>query len=105
MSPELRLGHPDLGFGLGPRLNAAGRLADMSLGIECLLTDDYDRAMSIAAELDGMNRERREIEADMRLQAELKLDELISREIALAEVNDAFAAMESGEVARSVIRF
>ena len=52
----------DLGFGLGPRLNAAGRLADMSLGIECLLTDDYDRAMSIAAELDGMNRERREIE-------------------------------------------
>ncbi len=59
----------DLGFGLGPRLNAAGRLADMSLGIECLLTDDYDRAMAIAAELDGMNRERREIEAGMQQEA------------------------------------
>jgi single-stranded-DNA-specific exonuclease len=59
----------DLGFGLGPRLNAAGRLADMSLGLECLLTDDYDRAMAIAAELDGMNRERREIEAGMQQEA------------------------------------
>lgn len=59
----------DLGFGLGPRLNAAGRLADMSLGIECLLTDDFDRAMAIAAELDGMNRERREIEAGMQQEA------------------------------------
>lgn len=66
----------DLGFGLGPRLNAAGRLADMSLGIECLLTDDYDRAMSIAAELDGMNRERREIEAGMQQEALAILDSM-----------------------------
>lgn len=64
----------DLGFGLGPRLNAAGRLADMSLGIECLLTDDYDRAMAIAAELDSMNRERREIEAGMQQEALAILD-------------------------------
>jgi len=59
----------DLGFGVGPRLNAAGRLADMSLGIECLLTDDANRAWDIAQELDGMNRERRDIEAGMQQEA------------------------------------
>ncbi|WP_420992596.1 single-stranded-DNA-specific exonuclease RecJ [Cupriavidus sp. 30B13] len=59
----------DLGFGVGPRLNAAGRLADMSLGIECLLTDDAGRAWEIAQELDGMNRERRDIEAGMQQEA------------------------------------
>ena len=55
----------DLGFALGPRLNAAGRLADMALGIECLATDDPARAPSIARQLDRLNRERREIEAGM----------------------------------------
>ena len=55
----------DLGFMIGPRLNAAGRLADMSLGIECLITDDAGRALHIAQELDKLNRERRSIEADM----------------------------------------
>jgi single-stranded-DNA-specific exonuclease len=55
----------DLGFALGPRLNAAGRLADMALGIECLTTDDPQRATAIALELDRLNRERRTIEADM----------------------------------------
>ena len=55
----------DLGFAVGPRLNAAGRLSDMSLGIECLITDDPGRAANIAQELDGINRERRSIEADM----------------------------------------
>jgi single-stranded-DNA-specific exonuclease len=59
----------DLGFALGPRLNAAGRLADMSLGIECLTTDDVGRAWQLAQELDAMNRERREIEAGMQQQA------------------------------------
>jgi single-stranded-DNA-specific exonuclease len=63
----------DLGFALGPRLNAAGRLADMSLGIECLITDDPARAMNIAQQLDAINRERRSIEADMREDAELQL--------------------------------
>jgi single-stranded-DNA-specific exonuclease len=63
----------DLGFALGPRLNAAGRLADMSLGIECLVTDDPARAMNIAQQLDAINRERRSIEADMREDAELQL--------------------------------
>ena len=55
----------DLGFVLGPRLNAAGRLADMSVGIECLVTDDAARAANIAQELDRLNRERRGIEARM----------------------------------------
>ncbi|WP_186040492.1 single-stranded-DNA-specific exonuclease RecJ [Burkholderia gladioli] len=59
----------DLGFGLGPRLNAAGRLSDMSLGIECLTTDDVGRAWKLAQQLDTMNRERREIEAGMQQQA------------------------------------
>ncbi len=55
----------DLGFALGPRLNAAGRLADMSLGIECLITDDNARALNIAQDLDRLNRERRSIEQGM----------------------------------------
>jgi single-stranded-DNA-specific exonuclease len=59
----------DLGFVVGPRLNAAGRLADMSLGIACLLDDDENRAARAAAELDRLNRERRGIEADMQEQA------------------------------------
>ena len=59
----------DFGFALGPRINAAGRLSDMSLGIECLLTDDSARAEALAKTLDGINRERREIEGDMRQQA------------------------------------
>jgi single-stranded-DNA-specific exonuclease len=59
----------DLGFVLGPRLNAAGRLADMSLGIECLVTDDAARAANCAMELDRLNRERRRIEAEMLEQA------------------------------------
>ncbi len=60
----------DLGFLLGPRLNAAGRLADMSLGIECLVTADRGRALEIARQLDELNRERRTIEAGMQAQAE-----------------------------------
>ena len=56
----------DFGFALGPRINAAGRLADMTLGIECLLTDDAGRATELAQQLDAINRERRVIEGDMR---------------------------------------
>lgn len=59
----------DLGFVAGPRLNAAGRLADMSVGIECLATDDEARAMNLALELDRLNMERRAIEASMLQQA------------------------------------
>jgi single-stranded-DNA-specific exonuclease len=67
--PLERLGATDLGFVVGPRLNAAGRLTDMSLGIECLLTDDLARARELARTLDQLNRERREIERDMNDQA------------------------------------
>lgn len=64
-----RLSASDLGFCIAPRLNAAGRLSDMSLGIECLLTDDPVRAGAAAARLDELNRERRTIEAQMQQQA------------------------------------
>ncbi|MEK7435603.1 MAG: single-stranded-DNA-specific exonuclease RecJ [Pseudomonadota bacterium] len=66
----------DLGFAAGPRLNAAGRLADMALGIECLITDDTARALNIAQNLDRLNRERREIEGGMQEQALLMLERL-----------------------------
>ncbi|NYT36526.1 single-stranded-DNA-specific exonuclease RecJ [Allopusillimonas soli] len=59
----------DLGFALGPRINAAGRLADMSIGIECLTTDDEARALELARQLDAMNQERRGIENTMREEA------------------------------------
>ncbi len=59
----------DLGFAIGPRLNAAGRLDDMSLGIQCLLTDDAQEAQNIAEQLDMLNIERRSIEDDMKRDA------------------------------------
>ena len=68
----------DFGFALGPRINAAGRLSDMTLGIECLTTDDPARAAELAQQLDAINRKRREVEADMRLQAEVLLDALLA---------------------------
>ena len=67
----------DFGFALGPRINAAGRLADMTLGIECLITDDALRAAELAQQLDSINRERREVEAGMREQAEAALAHLM----------------------------
>jgi single-stranded-DNA-specific exonuclease len=66
----------DFGFALGPRINAAGRLSDMTLGIECLLTDDATRASALAAQLDAINRERREVEAGMRELAEATVERL-----------------------------
>jgi single-stranded-DNA-specific exonuclease len=67
----------DFGFALGPRINAAGRLADMTLGIECLATDDASRAAELAKQLDAINRERREVEAGMREQADVLLEHLM----------------------------
>ncbi|MCC6917396.1 single-stranded-DNA-specific exonuclease RecJ [Nitrosomonas sp.] len=67
----------EMGFILAPRLNAAGRLDDMSLGIECLLTDDESRALRLAGELDELNRQRREIESGMRDEAMDKLGGVI----------------------------
>ncbi|HLB31514.1 MAG TPA: DHH family phosphoesterase, partial [Gammaproteobacteria bacterium] len=75
-----RLSASDLGFAVGPRLNAAGRLSDMSLGIECLLCEDESRAYAMAMHLDELNRERREIQQDMQ--------EMADREMALIHADD-----------------
>ncbi len=75
-----RLTTSDLGFALGPRLNAAGRLADMARGIELLTSDDLATCTRIAGELDAMNRERREIEQDMKTQALEIVEGLLARE-------------------------
>lgn len=69
----------DFGFIIGPRLNAAGRLDDMSIGIECLLTDDYERALAYASTLNQMNMLRRQIEGDMLDQAALLLEQQLSQ--------------------------
>jgi single-stranded-DNA-specific exonuclease len=65
-----------LAFALGPRINAAGRLSDMTLGIECLLTDDAGRADELARTLDGINRQRRDLEGGMREQAFMMAESL-----------------------------
>ena len=69
----------DLGFAVGPRINAAGRLEDISVGIECLLTDESTTAMNYANQLDHINSERRDIEATMREQAFAYVDSLGSQ--------------------------
>ena len=66
----------DLGFALAPRLNAAGRMDDMSLGIQCLLTDDITLAKDIAEQLDELNKDRKEIEAQMKNEAMSLLDQM-----------------------------
>ena len=72
----------DLGFVVGPRINAAGRLADMALGIEALTTDDPARALNIANQLDAINRQRRSIEADMRDAADILLEDIDAENLA-----------------------
>lgn len=74
-APE-RIGAADLGFAVAPRLNAAGRLTDMRLGIECLLADNDDAAQTMARQLDELNRERRELQAVMHEDAERYLQAL-----------------------------
>ena len=71
-----RITSTDLGFIVGPRLNAAGRLDDMSLGIECLLTADASKAQEMAAQLDGMNQDRKSIEQGMQREALAQLKDL-----------------------------
>ena len=75
----------DLGFVAGPRLNAAGRLADMSLGIRCLLADSAAEALPLARELDRLNRERRDVEATMEAEANADVDAAVA-----APGDDAF---------------
>ncbi|MFT6734845.1 MAG: single-stranded-DNA-specific exonuclease [Polaribacter sp.] len=78
----------DLGFAVGPRLNAAGRLDDMQIGINCLLANNTADATSLANRLDGLNKQRREIEGDMLEQAKQDLEAYFSSEKAKILVND-----------------
>ncbi len=73
-----RLKESDLGFAVAPRLNAAGRLQDMSLGIECLISDNETQALELALRLDELNKERRVIETQMKDQALININQLIS---------------------------
>ncbi len=84
----------DFGFALGPRINAAGRLADMTLGISCLCTDDPTRAADLAQELDTINRARRDVEAGMRDQAELLLDQLLEQQASVGETPPALVLFD-----------
>ena len=86
----------DFGFALGPRINAAGRLSDMTLGIECLLTDDPARAAQLAQQLDAINRERRQVEAGMREQAESLLTTLLQQHHDPQAIPPAFAIYDRG---------
>ena len=81
-----RLSASDFGFALAPRLNAAGRLDDMSLGIACLLSKDINQARRIAGELDALNHERREIEAGMQQEAQAVLERLVSAQQSVPDV-------------------
>ncbi|KAB7622653.1 single-stranded-DNA-specific exonuclease RecJ [Alkalilimnicola sp. S0819] len=88
-----RVSATDLGFAVGPRLNAAGRLEDMALGIECLLADSPDAAAPLAERLDELNRQRREIEAQMQGEALGHVEGLIA-ELAQGELPDALCLMD-----------
>ncbi len=91
-----RAGGADFGFALGPRVNAAGRLSDMTLGIECLLTDEAGRAAQLAQQLDAINRERRELESGMREQAESLLEALLQTLQGPAAAPPALAIYDRG---------
>jgi single-stranded-DNA-specific exonuclease len=85
----------DFGFALGPRINAAGRLSDMTLGIECLITDDPVRAEALAKTLDDINRERRVVEGGMREAAEAQLETLLLTTANMGEVPSALAIFDA----------
>ncbi|MDH6593102.1 single-stranded-DNA-specific exonuclease [Variovorax sp. TBS-050B] len=93
----------DFGFALGPRINAAGRLADMTLGIECLLTDDAGRADELARLLDGINRERRDIEGGMREQALLLAESLFGPDADGAETPPAAISVFDADFHEGVV--
>lgn len=78
------VGALDLGFAVGPRLNAAGRLEDISVGIECLLSDDPERARQLAGALDALNRQRRELQQAMQQQAVERVEAVVAPERALS---------------------
>lgn len=90
-----KLRESDMGFAVAPRLNAAGRLDDMSLGIECLLCDDLDKARVLASHLDELNLERRRIETEMKEQAMQALDKLaLNQEPKVAQLPIALCLLD-----------
>ncbi len=99
--PLATLSAQDLGFGLGPRLNAAGRLEDMTIGIQCLLADELEAARGLAIALDHLNRSRQALERDMVGDAELLLAENMARgdQVGLTVYHDSFHAGVVGIVA------
>ncbi len=93
----------DFGFVIGPRINAAGRMDDMRIGIHCLLADDRQTAQSLAFELDRLNKERRRVEGDMREQADAILSQLPPDETVSDETtqNDVQAAAQATTIVKS----
>ncbi|WP_196138398.1 single-stranded-DNA-specific exonuclease RecJ [Aliikangiella sp. G2MR2-5] len=92
---ETKCQSSDLGFALGPRINAAGRLDDMTVGIECLMAKTFEQALPIAQRLDQLNRSRKQIEQDMLVQANLDIDAFL--ESNLEEITDSFASESLSE--------
>ncbi|OGV39207.1 MAG: single-stranded-DNA-specific exonuclease RecJ [Legionellales bacterium RIFCSPHIGHO2_12_FULL_42_9] len=90
-----RLKESDLGFAVAPRLNAAGRLQDMSIGIECLMSDNDAHALELALRLDELNKERRIIETEMKDQALININQLISKIEKGKELPVALCLMDS----------
>lgn len=84
----------DIGFGIGPRLNAAGRIDDMRIGVQCLLADNDELARALADRLNALNRERQSIEAQMRASANEQLEVLALND---NHVSDAFGLCFKGE--------
>lgn len=88
----------DMGFALGPRLNAAGRLADMAIGIRTLLADDAGEASALAAQLGKMNEERKRIEADMKRDALEDIEKFISQDEPAAGIVVAHSTWHQGVI-------
>ncbi len=92
---QTRANSTDLGFGIAPRLNAAGRLEDMSLGIDCLLADDPAQARQLAERLDALNTERRALQEKMKQEAEAELQQA-EEFVGKAAANDAYCLFNEG---------
>lgn len=92
----------DLSFGMAPRLNAAGRIEDMSIGIACLLAENLDLAREIAGRLDSLNKERRQIEREMREDANLQLSEKTSDAMGVCLMDDSWHQGVVGIVASRI---
>lgn len=94
----------DFGFVLGPRINAAGRMDNMRIGIECLLTEDWGTAQRLAQELEQLNRTRRQVEGEMRAQADGIVQALADNTTASSNVTDIKNDADSDETSDTIVR-